>query len=795
MRILKKILKFLFVIITILCVAGFWYYNHLKPSYSGEVSLANIESEATVYYDDYGIPHIYAENRLDATTALGYVHAQDRLWQMELMRRISPGRLSEVFGKDLIENDTFFASMGIEENSKETIKNLDKNSEAYKIIEAYLKGVNQFIDEGPTPIEYTLVGLEKEHFQVLDLYNIFGYMSFSFAMAQKVDPFLSALELKLDSTYLKELNIHTRPNTVRIKNAKQEIENYSTMVATINRVMDKSPVPHFIGSNSWVVSPDKTKNGKVILANDPHMGFSQPSVWYEAHIVTPNFELYGYYLAGVPFPLMGHNREYAYGLTMFENDDIDFYKEELHPIDTNKYKTPTGYESFKTVSKTIKVKDGDDITFDVKYTRHGPIVNDVVKGISNKKPVAMQWMYTLGDNKAAEVLYLLSRAKSMADFKKGASMLHAPGLNLMYGDSKGNIAWYASAKLYKYKDHVNTKFILDGASGEDDIIEFLDFSENPMAENPEWNYVYSANNQPDSIVGMLYPGYYLTEDRAKRIVHLLEPKNNWNSTSMKAMINDVTSPVSTEIIQEITNTINYNSYSKNEQRAFDVLQLWDGSYTLDAVAPTIYNKFVYLFLKNTFEDEMGETLFQQFEETHMIDRALAFQIQKEESIWWDDISTPDIIETKKNILSKTLIETVASLEEQLGLSMNNWTWDKVHILEHPHPIGKVASLREFFNVGPFSINGGTQVINNLDYKRDSTGVYNVKLGPSTRRIIDFNDIENSMSINPTGQSGNPLSEHYRDQAEMYNKGGFRKMKMNKEEIIKVSTKVLFTPKQ
>jgi len=795
MRILKKLLKFLFIIITILCIAGFWYYNHLKPSYSGEVSLANIESEATVYYDDYGIPHIYAENRLDATTALGYVHAQDRLWQMELMRRISPGRLSEVFGKDLIENDTFFASMGIEENSKETIKNLDKNSEAYKIIEAYLKGVNQFIDEGPTPIEYTLVGLEKEHFQVLDLYNIFGYMSFSFAMAQKVDPFLSALELKLDSTYLKELNIHTRPNTVRIKNAKQEIENYSTMVATINRVMDKSPVPHFIGSNSWVVSPDKTKNGKVILANDPHMGFSQPSVWYEAHIVTPNFELYGYYLAGVPFPLMGHNREYAYGLTMFENDDIDFYKEELHPIDTNKYKTPTGYESFKTVSKTIKVKDGDDITFDVKYTRHGPIVNDVVKGISNKKPVAMQWMYTLGDNKAAEVLYLLSRAKSMADFKKGASMLHAPGLNLMYGDSKGNIAWYASAKLYKYKDHVNTKFILDGASGEDDIIEFLDFSENPMAENPEWNYVYSANNQPDSIAGILYPGYYLTEDRAKRIVHLLEPKNNWNSTSMKAMINDVTSPVSTEIIQEITNTINYNSYSKNEQRAFDVLQLWDGSYTLDAVAPTIYNKFVYLFLKNTFEDEMGETLFQQFEETHMIDRALAFQIQKEESIWWDDISTPDIIETKKNILSKTLIETVASLEEQLGLSMNNWTWDKVHILEHPHPIGKVASLREFFNVGPFSINGGTQVINNLDYKRDSTGVYNVKLGPSTRRIIDFNDIENSMSINPTGQSGNPLSEHYRDQAEMYNKGGFRKMKMNKEEIIKVSTKVLFTPKQ
>ncbi len=616
MKIFKKILKFLLIILVILAIAGFWYYNHLKPSYSGEVSLENIENKTTVYYDGYGIPHIYAENQLDATTTLGYVHAQDRLWQMELMRRIAPGRLSEVFGKDLIENDTFFASLGIEENSIETIKNIDKNSKTYQIIEAYLKGVNQFMDEGPTPIEYTLVGLNKEPFQIKDLYNIFGYMSFSFAMAQNTDPFLSALELKLDSTYLKELNIHIRPNTTFIKNAKQEIENYSTMVSTINSVMDKSPVPHFIGSNSWVVSEEKTKNGKVILANDPHMGFSQPSVWYEAHIITPDFELYGYYLAGVPLPLLGHNREYAYGVTMFENDDIDFYKEELHPTDTNKYKTPTGYESFKTVSKTIKVKDNDDVTFNVKYTRHGPIVNDVVKGISNNNPIAMQWMYTLVENKAAEVFYSLSRAKSMADFKKGASLLHAPGLNLMYGDAKGNIAWYASAKLYKHKDHVNTKFILDGASGEDDIIEFLDFSENPMAENPSWNYVYSANNQPDSIAGMLYPGYYITEDRAKRIVSLLEPKNNWNSTSMKAMINDVTSSVAPEVIKEITNTINFNSFSKNERRAFDVLQLWDGSNTLDAVAPTIYNKFVYLYLKNTFEDELGQDLYDQFKQTH-----------------------------------------------------------------------------------------------------------------------------------------------------------------------------------
>ncbi len=795
MRIFKKILKFLFILIILISIAGFWYYNHLKPSYSGEVSLANIENETTVYYDEYGIPHIYAQNRLDATTTLGYVHAQDRLWQMELMRRISPGRLSEIFGKDLIKNDTFFASLGIDEASEQSVNELNKNSEVYKIMEAYLKGVNQFMDEGPTPIEYTILGLEKRHFVIKDIYNIMGYLAFSFAQAHKTEPLLSALQLKLGNDYINDLDISVSPETLFIKNSKQEINNYTTMLSEVNSILNNNPIPPFVGSNSWVISPNKTSNGKVILANDPHIGFAQPSVWYEAHTITPNYEMYGYHMAGIPFAMLGHNRDIAYGITMFENDDIELYREENHPTDKTKYKTPNGYESYKVITKTIKVKDAEDVTFKLRFTRHGPIINDVFEGITEETPIAMSWAYTQLDNKLPQVVHLMSTANNMKEFKKGASLLHAPGLNLMYGDAKGNIAWYASAKLYKYKPHVNTKFILDGTSGEDDIVEYLDFSENPMAENPEWNYVYSANNQPDSIAGMLYPGYYIPEDRAKRIVRLLEPKNNWNMKASSEMITDVTSSVAPEIIKDIAKTLNYNSFNKLEKQAFDVLQLWDGSYTKDAIAPTIYNKFIYLYMKNTFEDEMGEELYSLFDETHLKRREIAFQIKKDSSVWWDDIRTKDVMETKKDILSKTLIETVASLEKQLGPTMTSWTWNRVHFIEHKHPIGTVEVLRSFFNVGPFPINGGAEVINNLDYNRDETGIYNVTYGPSTRRIIDFNDIENSISINPTGQSGNPLSEHYRDQAKMFNKGEFRKMKMNKEEIISTSTKVIFKPIQ
>ncbi len=794
MRILKKLAILIALLIIIILIGGSVYYNRLKPTYSGTINLANITAETSVYFDDYGIPHIYAENELDAVTALGYVHAQDRLWQMELMKRIAPGRLSEIFGEKMLKNDQFFVRLGIDETSKESIKKLDKNSEVYKLSIAYLNGVNQFIENGPTPIEYTLIGVEKEQFKLNDMYNILGYMSFSFAMAQKTDPLLSVLKEKLNKEYLEELGIDINPKTTLIKNTQTNIDDFSAMVSGINEIMENAPIPPFIGSNSWVVSPKKTTSGKVLFANDPHIAYAQPAVWYEAHISTPNYEMYGYHLAGIPFPLLGHNRNYAYGVTMFENDDMDFYKEENHPIDKNKYKTPTGYADYKTTVKTIKIKDEGDVKIHIKSTRHGPIMNNVIDAISQTNPISMWWVYTQLEGKTLDALYTISRATEMKDVKKGASMIHAPGLNIMYGDAKGNVAWWATGKLYKQKPHVNRKFILDGASGEDDPIEYLDFSQNPMAENPSWNYVYSANNQPDTIANMLYPGYYLSEDRAKRIVQLLEPKNNWNKKTMAEMINDVTSVVSPSIIKEFTSILDFNSFSKNEQRAIDILQLWDGSNTVDAVAPTIYNTWIYLYLKNTFEDELGDELFKQFLNTHLSKRVIASQIKKDVSIWWDNITTTNNVETKKEILSKSLVEAVASLEKQLGNDIKDWNWGKVHTLEHQHPLGTVKSLKNYFNVGPFPINGAREVINNLGYKYDGSGLFNVNSGPSTRRVIDFSDVENSISILPTGQSGNPFSKHYKDQAEMFNKGESRKMKMNKEEIIDLSTKLTILPK-
>ncbi|SNR79148.1 penicillin amidase [Lutibacter agarilyticus] len=795
MRIIKKILLILSILLLLILVVGWMYYTSLKPNYSGNINLSDIQNETDIYFDDFGIPHIYAESQQDAMTALGYVHAQDRLWQMELMRRIAPGRLSEIFGKDMLQNDQFFKSLGIEETTSKSIKNLKPASETYKLATAYLNGVNQYIENGATPIEFTLIGIEKEKYQLSDIYNILGYMSFSFAMAHKTDPLLTVLHKKLGTAYLKELSIDINPNTTLIKTSNQDIENFENLVSSVQNVMGNLPTPAFIGSNSWVVSSKKTATGNVLFANDPHIGYSQPSVWFEAHITTPNYEMYGYHIAGVPFPLLGHNRNYAYGLTMFENDDLDFYKEINHPSKENSYKTPTGYANYEITSKTIKVKDSSDVTIEVRNSRHGPIMNDVIDQISQTEPIAMSWVFTQNESEILKAMYTISHASEMNDVKKGASMIHAPGLNIMYGDAKGNIAWWAAAKLYKHKPHVNRKFILDGASSEDDIVEYLDFSENPMAENPSWEYVYSANNQPDTISNMLYPGYYLSEDRAKRIVDLIEPKNDWNKDAFGQMINDVTSAIAPKNIQQLVSTINTTALSETELKSFEILKKWDGSNQVNDVAPTIYNKWIYTYLKNTFEDELGEKLFGQFLKTHILKRMIAEQLQKDTSIWWDNIHTENKIETKKDILSSSFTEAISSLEKQLGSDISTWNWGKVHTLEHGHPLGTIDALKGYFNVGPFPVKGAREVIDNRGYTYNKSGIYNVTAGPSTRRIIDFSDIENSISILPTGQSGNPFSEHYNDQSEMYNNGEFRKMKLNKEEIIKNGTKLTIKPKK
>ena len=408
----------------------------------------------------------------------------------------------------------------------------------------------------------------------------------------------------------------------------------------------------------------------------------------------------------------------------------------------------------------------------------------------------MSWIYTQQKNQILEAVHALSHSNNLKEFHQGISLIAAPGLNIMYGDAKNNIAWITSGKLYKLDQSVNGNLIMNGSNGIDDQKEFLDFSKNPKAINPSWNYVYSANNQPEAIDGYLYPGYYLPKDRATRITNLLDPKNNWTKADVQKMIFDNTSATAPSLVSNWVNYIqNNNNWNTNEKQALEILKKWSGSNNLEDTAPTIYNKWISCYLISTFKDELGVENFKSFLGTHIMKQVIESQSENENSVWWDNLATKNKKETRKEILTQSFREAIAALEKQLGADESKWTWNKVHTLEHQHPIGSIAAMRNLFNVGPFEASGSNEVINNLMFLFNDKGVYEVKAGPSTRRIIDFSDIENSVSILPTGQSGSPMSAHYSDQAEMYNKGQFRKMKLNKKEIIATSTKLVFFPKK
>ena len=792
MKFLIKLLKVIAVLL-ILIVVGTWLYSKTyHPNYKGELEINYLSDEVTIYFDEIGVPHINAKNQKDAYIALGYVHAQDRLWQMELIRRIAPGRLSEIFGKDLLETDVFFAGLGIEEASEKSIAKLDTSSEAYLMSMAYLEGVNQYVNEGKMPLEFDLVGIKKEKYTLKDIYNVFGYMSFSFAVAHKTDPLLTEIKEKLGAPYFNELMSAFDKNLTINKTEIQPIK--AEMSKVVSKIMDNLPVSAFIGSNSWVIAPEKTKNGKVLFANDPHIGFAQPSVWYQNHIKTPDYEIYGYNIALMPFPLLGHNRDYAYGLTMLANDDLNFYIEKNNPDNANQYKTVDGFKDYEIRTKTIKIKDEKDTTFQVKVSKHGPIMNGLNRNISDDRPIAMNWMYTYLENEMLNVAHGISHAKSLENFRASVAKIHAPGLNVMYGDAKDNIAWFAAAKLYQLRDSVSSKTYLDGASGKDEILEILPFEENPQAINPSRNYVYSANHQPDSVRGKLYPGYYQPEDRSKRIVELLEAKNDFTKEDVAKMIYDVKSSNVSQIANDLLAIVNDSDFSVSQKKAISILKNWDGTYSKTAVGATIYNRFLYEFLVNTFKDELGDG-FELFINSQLQDQVLPNQISRENSVWWDNISSKNKIETRVEIVTISFKNAFSFLENQLGANVEDWLWKRVISIEHEHAIGKAGGvLRKFFNVGPFETIGGNEVINNQIFKLDSTGVYKITAGPSTRRVIDFSDIENSLSILPTGQSGRVFSPYYKDQAQKFVDGEFVKMSLNLKEIEKSKNILVLKPK-
>jgi penicillin amidase len=798
MKNISNIIKYI-IIVLVLIVLGLWIYieSH-QPQLSGKVTLKQNTLEVDVYFDDYGIPHIYAENAADAYRTFGYIHAQDRLFQMELMRRVGSGNLAEIFGRDLVEADMLFRTIGTHRKAKIDAENFESLSTPVKEATlAYLEGVNAFISQGKIPLEYKLLGLEPDSFNVSDVYSISAYMAYSFAYALRTDPIVSFMQNTLGIEYLVDLDLGYVDTTKTIDFFQAPIDSNAVTLANLlpSDILDKLPSPVFQGSNSWAVGPGKSASGKVLLANDPHIKLASPSVWYEAHIEYPGFSFYGHFLAGIPVGMIGHSRNHAWGITMFEDDDCDFYLEKFQNSDSTQtvFRDSLSREVI-SYEEVIHIKGELDTTIIVQETVHGPIINRFLPPVF-EQAVSMSWTYTKLENKLLEAFYRMNHTSHMDGFKSGVKKIGAPGLNVTYGDAAGNIAMWSAARLVIRPEGDNGKVFLDGSKGKNEFQGFFPFEDNPTIENPEIDLVWSANQKHDTIEGRDYPGYYAPDTRYDRIEEKLWSMTPLNVDSMKALILDNVSITEMEVAAIMAEVVMGGHFapSDDEQRGLEILLRWDGSHDVDDIAPTLYYKMLYYSLKGAMQDELGPDRFKTFLTTFAFQRSYPKLFLNNDSPWWDNVETVGMTETRSNIFSKALQRSIAELHSEFGEEMEEWRWGEVHTITHAHPLGKVELLSPWFDVGPFPAPGGNETVNNAGFVFNGDGKYPMLLGPSFRNIIDFNDIENSVSILPTGNSGNVMSPHYNDQAQMYVDGEFRKMMMNKKEIIQTSTKILVKP--
>ncbi len=803
MKIVKKILLGLLILLVVATVGIFFYLQSTKPKLDGELQLKGLKAPVEVVYDDFGVPHIYAQNEEDLFQAFGYVHAQDRLFQMEIVRRLADGRLAELFGEKALPSDKFFRTLSFRKHAQWTIDSVlmtNPNAPFVKAAQAYIKGVNEYIQNGKTPIEFSIIGIKKTPFELADMQIIMGYMGFTFAEAFRSESIATMIQSKYGPEYLKDVMSAWPANEPKIPTQAQESKVQSSeilakMANQLTNIEYNSPFPPYHGSNGWVIAGSKTKSGKPILSNDTHIAFSQPSVWYEAHLECPNFKFYGNFLAGTPVGALGHSQYGGWGLTMFENDDVDFFREKANPANPNQVWYKDHWEDLKVREEVIKVKDKGDVKIAIKTSRHGIIMNESFdKMADQKEPIALWWVFNQFPSYHLESFYKMAHAKNATEVGEAVSKLTSPGLNVMWGDTEGNIAWWAAGRLPKRPAHVNPMVILDGSTGNDDPQGWYDFSLNPQILNPKRGVLYTANNQPADMGNGLVAGYYVAGNRASRIEELLfNDKKDWTEESVRQVINDVTSSPYKALLKDILPVIDRTQLNEPAKVAYEKLAKWDGSHDLEDTEPTIYYRFLYHFFVNTIKDELGNEVFKAFEHNGNFKRNMASLMRNDASPWWDNISTPKK-ETRKEILTQSLNEALNSLAEQLGKEMNDWQWGKVHTLTHNHPLGIVPVIGKFFNVGPLPAPGGRETINNLDFPIDSSGTYKVTYGPALRRIVDFGDAEHGRSVLPSGQSGNVMSKHYGDQAEMFVKGGSRPELMNRTEIEKVKTgKLILKP--
>ncbi len=781
---------------------GFWQNAESRiPPADIDISLADLQGEVEIVFDERMIPHIFAENEHDLYYAQGYVTAKFRLWQMEFQTHAAAGRLSEILGAGdggiYLQNDLFQRRMGILYAAEKALEVMQADEKMKKVLDAYSEGVNAYITQlkpKDLPLEYKLLDYAPEKWTPLKSALLLKYMAFD----------LSAENSDLEMTNMLENNgkkvmDELFPNYPRRHDPIIPGETKWSFKALQNPKTPKQITSSFnpddkkkksqekdkgIGSNNWAISGDKTASGLPILANDPHLALNLPSIWFEIQLVSPDVNVYGAALPGSPCVTIGFNKEVAWGVTNVAPDVLDWYKIKFKDGTMKEYWHDEQWKPTTQRIEEIKIKGGGIKIDTVVFTHHGPIVSkneneSFVMARSTVPPGhALRWIAHDASNEL-QTFYLLNKAKDYKDYRKAISMYSCPAQNFVFADVNNDIAITSQGK-YPLKWKEQGKYILDGTNPKHDWQGWIPFEHNPTIKNPARGFVSSANQFPTDT---LYPYYlnweFATFERGKRINELLAGMQKATYKTFLALQNDNLEMNARDVLPKMLSYISIDTLKNSEKEAYKGLQKWDFNDEINMIAPSIFNLWWRNMLDAVWADDFDKDT-EKFPEGDLTGDLILIN-DSLPSRWFNNVNSNQT-ENLKELIGNTFRATIDTLEKKYGEYGENWSWGKY----------KTTSINHLANIPGFSVrnlstNGNSRVVN-------ATGR---RSGPSWRMIVQLGKSPEAYAIYPGGQSGNPGSFYYSNFIEMWQKGELAKliyMQKASESDVKVISRMTLSKK-
>lgn len=801
----------LLVLVLLAIIGAFGWSWTALPQTDGSLRVSGIKSQAEILRSRHGVPIIRADDAVDLYFALGFAHAQDRLWQMDIQRRLGQGRLAEVIGSEGVKVDRVMRTLGLYRLAQQDYERMEiKNA-----VDSYAAGVNAYIEsiDHAWPLEFDLLQYRPEPWVPADTMLVGRMMAVMLSVNFQSELVRYRLLDTMSADQVMELyppypvdgvvSIPELPELLdpalldsEIPEVSKETQPFdSDFLDELSSLLRES-LPTGGASNALAISGVKTINNDALLAADPHLSYSAPGFWYLVRLEGPNVNLSGATIPGGPYITIGHNSHIAWAFTTSYLDTQDLFVEKISLDDPTAYEAPTGPLRFRTREEIIKVRDAEDVTLTVRETRHGPVISDAYETITppEGKVLALKATALMEDNNTIQALQKMNWAQTVWEFQRALQEYVAPAQNITFADRFDNIGMISAGRIPR-RVAGEGLFPRAGWLSDDAWSDFLAFEELPQTLNPPMGMIVNANNKMTASTDPTFQTHnFQPPYRAQRIESLLKTPREWSAEDMAIILNDVYSPMAEEMLPLFLNRLDTLALDETGRQALNLLQDWDRVMDKDKAAPLIY----MMWSQQIYDHIVGDEL-DKIDESYRAVKPIALQgMLRQHTRWCDDVATPEA-ESCEDQVQSAFKATVDTLVNLYGMDPTKWRWGDMHQARFDHTLFRYVPIAKDILIQRFPISGGPQTVNRQqmnftgkDSSDDEGGdedeqrpnlsalqkMFDSVHGPGLRVIFDMENLDQTMYMIAPGQSGHLLSSNYRDLADLWQQGKY--IRINRE---------------